>query len=124
VSYRWSDYGPEDPDEYGTDRYWEQRDAEDAATAAWQAEQEAEMRRLRHVRRESARRRKLFAKAEAVLAVAAAMSGSNHPLIAVESWDNRSGLRGGLYIYLDRDRQLCWSPRHGYEVVEIDEIPF
>jgi hypothetical protein len=74
---------------------------------------------------ESARRRKMFAKAEKVLAVAAAMSGNPRPLIAVSAWHLRNGLRGGLYITYDKgNRQLCWSPRHGFETIEIDEIPF
>ena len=102
--------------------FWKSHRAE----AERQAAEEQSYRRYKPTPpRESARRRALFTKAESVLAVAAAMHGITSPLIAVCAWHLRSGLRGGLYMDYDKgNKRLWWSPREGYQVIEIDEIPF
>jgi len=94
--------------------------------ATVQAEAERWERRVRYARRESARRRALFTKAERVLATAAAMAGSKAPLIAVQAWHDAYGRRQGLYIILPGDREMAWTPRGGFNVGEISygKIPF
>lgn len=80
----------------------------------------------RFIHRESARRAALFAKAELVLATAAAVAGSPRPLIAVQAWYRHNGQRRGLFIDLPGDREMTWTPRDGFRVGEVvyGEVPF
>lgn len=74
--------------------------------------------------RESARRRKLFARAEGALSVMVALRGAQMPPITVTAWYGRHGRRLGLFSYYDADNEIRWTPRRGFEVVELDDIPF
>ena len=70
---------------------------------------------------DSGRRLALFRKAETALQVAARLRGCDdrpYPYYA------RNGRRLGLYVMLDRDHEMHWSPRGGYRIVDVDNLPF
>jgi len=75
-------------------------------------------------RRESARRRALFAKAAAAMQVMVALRGRYQSPITVTAWYGRHGRRLGIFTYYDDDREIRWTPREGYTFVVIEEIPF
>jgi hypothetical protein len=72
--------------------------------------------------RESARRKALFAKAERRLRTIAIVAGYASDVI---SWPSRDFVTAaGLSVQVSADHEMTWTPRGGYVLREIDEIPF
>lgn len=135
-----SRYAHIDPHYYeDADRRYEddQRQAyEEAQRAEWDSDLPAltELQRRESMRRygkESARRRKLFARARAVLEAAARVRGRRVTFSGVVcSGDAHSlgvnwrGVSIGLRANIGPDHDMQWTPRNGFVIREIDLIPF
>lgn len=93
----------------------------------WQERREAQesiirdrlKRRPQH--HEGARRKKMFAVARKTLIAVARLRGRS---ALVYPWANRRGIAAGLRVTLSSEEEMEWSPRTGYRLVKLDEIPF
>lgn len=77
--------------------------------------------------KESARRQKMFDRAEQHLKVILRLYGLSFSFVwhggPSAAGINRSGQRSGLYVDV-RGRLLCWDPRGGYRLEEYESLPF
>jgi hypothetical protein len=120
-----------DPDQYEDDM---RQAYEESQRAEWDSDLAAltELQRCETMRRygkESARRRKLFARARATLEAAARVRGRRVTFNDV-SGDaqslgvNRRGISIGLQVNIGPDHDMQWTPRGGFVICEIEPIPF
>ena len=112
--WRWDD---EQPDYQADDgRYEAWQDAAEARDSFLRA---CLKRRPQH--HEGARRKKMFAVARKTLIAVARLRGRS---ALVYPWANRRGIAAGLRVTLSSEEEMEWSPRTGYRLVKLDEIPF
>jgi hypothetical protein len=103
---------------------WPDREAEYYESLDADYEQFLSLERRDKNNAESPRRQKLFRKAEAAMSVMVALRGRYAPPITVKAWHGRHGRRVGLFTYYDDDHEIQWTPRLGFRVLEVADIPF